>query len=90
MTPDEVTFRAGTMSDTSVCMFLSTIDDTDLEGEHEFTVSAVSATPMTSPNIVVIGTPSSVIVTLLDNESTLLVVNRLKQGVRNTRGDNLG
>lgn len=78
MIPDVVTFAAGTTSDTTECVFITTIDDTDLEGEHEFTVSAVSASPVTEPNIVVIGAPSNITVTLLDNEGVLLAVIRLQ------------
>ena len=75
MTPDffNVTFVAGTVSDTSVCVFISTIDDTNFEGEHEFTVSAVATRPITSPSIVMIGTPSSITVTIIDNEGMLIL-----------------
>ena len=65
MTPDpfNVIFGAGTLADTSSCVFISTNDDNNFEADHDFTVSIESTTPS-----ITIGVPSSLTATLIDNE----------------------
>ena len=61
-----VTFAAdGLTGDATQCVMISTTDDDVLEGDHNFTVMVDSATP----DVVTVGTPSSVTATLLDNDS---------------------
>ena len=64
-TPDpfSVTFDASLMPSTSACVSIFTVDDNDLEADHNFIVSIDSTTPS-----ITVGTPSSVTATLIDNE----------------------
>lgn len=64
-----VTFGAGTVLDTSACVSIPTIDDNSFEDNHGFTVSIDSTT-----RNITIGTPSSVIPILLDNEGVFKVI----------------
>ena len=71
--PFAITFGTDTVGDTSTCISIITVDDTNFEGDHCFTVSIDLATPPT----VVFGTPSSVAVILMDNEGTIFVRQQL-------------
>ena len=63
--PFNITFT-GT---TSACINISTIDDTDFEDDHSFTVLIDSTTPS-----ITVGAPSAIIATLMDNEGLLHVL----------------
>ena len=62
-----VTFEFSNAMDRSECADINTLDDEALEGDHYFTVSVGSVTPSN----VLTGTPSSVIIPLLDNDGKI-------------------
>ena len=68
-----VTFVESTSVDTSECVVIPTVNDMNLEGDHNFTVSITFATPTT----ITIGT-SGVTATLLDDEGVLLPFTKWK------------
>ena len=62
-----VVFPSGTSS--NMTTMISTTDDSAVEGDHNFTVSIINS----SIPLVTIGTPSSVTVTIMDNDCTSAV-----------------
>ena len=60
----EVTFTAGSPDGAQQSFDIAIIDDAALEGDHEFTVQLIS----TNPSSVMIGMPSSTVVTITDND----------------------
>jgi hypothetical protein len=77
--PFNIVFPAGTLADTSACANLHIIEDDRLEGDHDFVVSIDSTSPMIST-----GTPTSVTVTILDNEDATV---SLQMPANITEGD---
>ena len=63
-----MTFPAGTLINSTMNVMISTTDDMAAEGNHDFTVAIDSASPS-----VTLGTPSSVIATILDDDRKLEV-----------------
>ena len=62
-TPFTVTFASGTLSDGTMTAMIATMDDAIAEGDEVFTVAITSTSPA-----VTVGTPSSVSVTITDND----------------------
>ena len=58
-----MTFPAGTLINSTMNVVISTTDDMAAEGNHDFTVAIDSASQS-----VTLGTPSSVIATILDDD----------------------
>ena len=69
--PFIVTFSGGTNSSAMECVSVMTVDDEALESNNTFTVGLESATP--SPNVD-LGSPSSVTITIIDDEGTYFIV----------------
>ena len=63
-----MTFLAGTLTDSTMNVMISTTDDMAAEGDHDFTVDIDSASPS-----VTLGTPSSVSATIQDDDRKLEV-----------------
>lgn len=68
--PFSVTFDI-LLVERTVCTVVNTVDDEALEGDHYFRVSLGSI----MPSNVVTGTPSSVNITLLDNDGKIVYFN---------------
>ena len=62
-----VVFPSGTSS--NVTTMINTTDDSAVEGDHNFTVSIINS----SIPLVTVGTPSSMTVTIMDNDRTSAV-----------------
>ena len=72
--PLNVTFSAGSaVTGTTACANVMIIDDDALEGDHSFTVtvSNLELSPGGVYNGLVIGTPSSATVNIIDNDGTV-------------------
>ena len=73
----EVTFTSGSPNGAQQSVDIVIIDDAALEGDHEFTVELISI----NPSSVMIGMPSSTVVTITDNEGDSSLKRRLHMRV---------
>ena len=66
--PLQVTIPAGPTASSSVCVLIMATEDTQIEGDHGFTVS------INQPSLsgVTVGSPGSAVVTIIDNDGMLL------------------
>ena len=62
--PLQVTIPAGPTPSSSVCVLIMATEDTQIEGDHGFTVSIIQP----SLSVVTVGSPGSAVVTITDND----------------------
>ena len=63
--PLQATFSTSSVEGSTSCVDIGILQDMAFEGDHSFGVEVISATP----SVVMVGTPSEEIVTILDDES---------------------
>ena len=63
--PLQVTIPAGPTPSSPVCVLIMATEDTQIEGDHGFTVSIIQP-PLSG---VTVGSPGSAVVTITDNDS---------------------
>ena len=64
--PFQVTITAGPIPSSPVCVLIMATEDTQIEGDHGFTVSINQL----SLSTVTVGSPGSALVTITDNDGT--------------------
>ena len=82
--PVTVTFSAGsTVSGTTACANVTIIDDNALEGNHSFTVNVtgLELDPGGEYSELMIGTPPSATVNIMDNEGTCYIMRNFSEEV---------
>ena len=63
--PLQATFSTSSVEGSTSCVNIGILQDLALESDHSFGIEVISATP----SVVVVGTPSEEMVTILDDES---------------------
>ena len=69
--PLQVTIPAGPIPSSPVCIPIMATEDTQIEGDHGFTVSINQP----SLSVVIVGSPGSAVVTITDNDGVFTRVN---------------